>query len=468
MIVPPLVYLVVSIAFWQLANAVFVPELLANRLFELLPVSFIERGVQLMGPLAKQLAFANVALVYFGAYFVFAIYWERLRRMFGSAFYAAFALWCCNVLILFPIAGKGVFGYKLPQGPFAASLFLFAAHWILARMLQIQTPRTQPMNATTRRVLILAAAIGILAAVRRAYDTWFRPAGKIEQGTGTFPDLTGLSKEITPADEFYTVSKNSVDPVVREAAWKLEVAGEVKHPGSFTMEDLRKMRILSMYATLSCISNEVGGSWTGNARWTGVPLRDLIEAAGPAGNVHDVVLYAEDGYSDSIPLAKAMDPFCVLAYDMNNQPLTTAHGYPLRLIVPGIYGMKNVKWIRKIELHKDDYRGFWQKRGWDDDAPYKLMSRIDVARNGVVAGIAFGGDRGVSAVEVKIGDQPWRQAELRDALSPLSWVLWHLEADVKGKPVIVRMFDSEGQMQTGQPRPPFPDGSSGYHTVTGE
>jgi DMSO/TMAO reductase YedYZ molybdopterin-dependent catalytic subunit len=335
-------------------------------------------------------------------------------------------------------------------------------------MLQMQTPRTQPMNSTARRVLILAAAIGVVAAVKRAYDTWFRPSGKIEQGTGTFPDLTGLSKEITPADEFYTVSKNSVDPVVREAVWKLEIGGEVKNPGSFTMEELRKMRVLSMYATLSCISNEVGGNWTGNARWTGVPLRDLIEAAGPISSVHDVVLYAEDSYSDSISLAKAMDPLCVLAYDMNNEPLTTAHGYPLRLVVPGIYGMKNVKWIRKIELRKDDYRGFWQKRGWDDDAPYKLMSRIDVARNGVVAGIAFGGDRGVSAVEVKIGDQPWRQAELREALSPLSWVLWHLEADVKGKPVIVRMFDSEGQMQTGQPRPPFPDGASGYHTVIGE
>ena len=468
MIVPPLVYLVVSIAFWQLANAVFMPELLANRLFELLPVSFIERGVQLMGPLAKQLAFANIALLYFGAYFVFALYWDRLRQTFGSAFYAAFALWCGNVLILFPIAGQGVFGYKLPQGPFSASLFLFAAHWILARMLQMQTPRTQPMNTAARRVLILAAAIGVLAAAKRAYDTWFRPAGRIERGSGTFPDLTGLSKEITPADEFYTVSKNSVDPVVREAAWKLEISGKVKNPGSFTLENLRKMRILSMYATLSCISNEVGGSWTGNARWTGVPLRDLIEAAGPDGRVEDVVLYAEDSYSDSIPLAKAMDPFCLLAYEMNNEPLTTAHGYPLRLIVPGIYGMKNVKWIRKIELRKDDYRGFWQQRGWDDDAPYKLMSRIDVARNGVVAGIAFGGDRGVSAVEVKIGDQPWRQAELREALSPLSWVLWHLEADVKGKSVTVRMFDSEGQMQTAQPRPPFPDGASGFHTVTGE
>src|SRR6202043_2207865 len=105
------------------------------------------------------------------------------------------------------------------------------------------------------------------------------------------------------------------------------------------------------------------------------------------------------------------------------------------------YGMKNVKWITGIELRGDEYRGFWQERGWDNAAPYKLMSRIDVAKDGVVAGIAFGGDRGVSAVEVMIGDQPWKQAELRPPLSPLSWVLWHLEADVKAQGVMVRMID---------------------------
>jgi sulfite oxidase len=129
--------------------------------------------------------------------------------------------------------------------------------------------------------------------------------------------------------------------------------------------------------------------------------------------------------------------------------------------------MKNVKWITRIELRGDDYRGFWQRRGWDDAAPYQLMSRIDVANAGVIAGIAFGGDRGVSTVEVRIGQQDWRQATLRAPLSPLTWVLWHVEADAKGQTVLVRMTDGSGGVQVAQPAQPFPRGATGLHRVTG-
>ncbi len=467
MIVPPIIFLVVSIVLWQLAGAVFMPELLANRLFEILPASFIERGVQLMGPLAKQLAFANVTILYFGAYFVFSFGWERIRRLFGNVWMGSFVLWVLNVLILFPLAGKGVFGSQLPQGPFSASLFLFASHWMYARMLQFQAPRLHALTPAHRRGFILAAAIAMIAAAKRGYDVWFKPAGRVENGTGIFPSITGLSMEITPADQFYTVSKNSVDPFVTAADWKLTVDGSVDKPGTFVMSDLRKMGILSMYATLACISNEVGGPWIGNARWTGVPLAGVLKAVGLSKSAREVVFYASDGYTDSIPIERALQPLCLLAYEMNNQPLTSAHGFPLRLIVPGIYGMKNVKWITRIELRSERYHGFWQQRGWDDAAPYNLMSRIDVAKNGVVAGIAFAGDRGVSDVEVKIGDEPWRKAELSTPLSPISWVLWHINADVKGKGVMVRMIDSSGEPQVAQPMPPYPRGSTGLHRVTG-
>jgi len=466
-IVPPLIFLVVSIVLWQLAGAVFMPELLSNRLFEILPVPIIERGVQLLGPLAKQLAFANVTLFYFGFYFLFSLNWDRLRRFFGNAWYGAFALWGANVLVLFPIAGNGILGSELPQGPLAACVYLFAAHWIFARMLQLQAPRQQPLTTAARRGFILAIGLAVIAASKRAYDLWFRPAGRVENGNGQFPNITGLSKEVTPVEEFYTVSKNSVDPVVTAVDWKLEVSGLVEKPSSFAMDDLKKMTILSMYATLSCISNEVGGKWIGNARWTGVPLASVLKAAGLLHGVRDIIFHAADGYTDSIPLERALHPFCILAYEMNDKPLTSTHGFPLRLIVPGIYGMKNVKWIKGIELSSSDYRGFWQQRGWDDAAPYKLLSRNDVAKDGVVAGIAFGGDRGVRSVQVKVGDEPWREAMLRESLSPLSWVLWHLEADVKGKAVIVRMFDGEGEPQIAQPMPPFPEGSSGLHRVVG-
>jgi DMSO/TMAO reductase YedYZ molybdopterin-dependent catalytic subunit len=468
MLVPPIVYLVVSIVLWQLAGAVFMPELLTNRLFEILPVAWIEWGVQWLGPLAKQLAFANVAILYFGAYAVFSFSWDRLRNVFGNTFMASFALWTANVLVLFPIAGKGVFGYKLPQGAFSASLFVFASHWIFARMLQFQTPRSSsPISSPARRVFIAAGIFALIAALARAYRVAFKPAGRIEDGSGIFPDITGLSKEVTPSSEFYTVSKNSVDPVVAQAGWKLEVRGLIEEPFSLTLDEIRKLPSMTIFATLACISNPVGGDWIGNARWTGIPLPALLERAGVRNAARDVILHAADGYTDSIPLERARNPLCLLAYEMNDLPLTSVHGFPLRLIVPGIYGMKNVKWITAIELTKEDYRGFWQKRGWDDQAQYKSMSRVDVARGSTAAGIAFSGDRGVRTVEVKVGDQPWREAEMRRALSPLSWVLWHIEEDVRGKRVMVRMIDGAGQAQSAQPMPPFPQGSSGLHTLVG-
>ena len=316
------------------------PELLANRLFEILPASTIEHGVQMMGPLAKQLAFANVVLFYFLPYFIFAFTWHRLRCFFGSAFFGAAALWGANVLVLFPLADKGVFGAQLPQGPFAACFFLFVSHWMFARMLQIQEPRSQALTPAGRRVFFVAVGIGIIAAVKRGYDVWFRPAGRIVKGTGVFPNLTGLSKEITPADEFYTVSKNSVDPVVTAAGWKLDISGLGAKPVSLTMSDLRKMPVLSMFATLSCISNEVGGDWTGNARWTGVPLVSVLKAAGLAKGVRRRSCFMlRTDIRTAFPIDRATHPFCMLAYEMNEAPLTSTHGFPLRLIVPGIYGM---------------------------------------------------------------------------------------------------------------------------------
>jgi DMSO/TMAO reductase YedYZ molybdopterin-dependent catalytic subunit len=299
---------------------------------------------------------------------------------------------------------------------------------------------------------VVAVAAAVVAGLVRGYRVLFKPAK--------------WSDEITPTEDFYVVSKNSVDPVVPEAGWKLDVRGAAG-TSSYTLSQMRDLPSITMFATLACISNPVGGDWMGNARWTGVPLATLLQNAGAGTTTRDVVFHAADGYTDSIPIERAMQPLCFLAYEMNGARLTTSHGFPLRLIVPGIYGMKNVKWITSIELVDYDYRGFWQRRGWDDTAHYKLMSRVDIAREGFVAGVAFAGDRGVGSVQVRIGDEPWKEAELRPALSPITWVLWSLKADVKGKGVMVRMKSTDGEYQIAQPMPPFPEGSSGLHTVTG-
>ncbi len=262
MIAPPIIFLIVSIVLWQLAGAVFMPELLANRIFEILPVATIETGVRWLGPLAKQLALCQRR-----GRLLWDLLWIRTRlgtgwkRTFGNVWLGALVLWSANVLILFPLAGKGLFGIGLPQGGLSASVLLFASHWIYARMLQLQAPRRQPLSPAARRGFIVAAGLAIVATGKRAYDIWFRPAGRIDRGTGQFPSITGLSKEITPADEFYTVSKNSVDPVVTAPDWKLTVDGSVDNPSSLSMDGPpQNGRKLSMYATLACISNEVGGT----------------------------------------------------------------------------------------------------------------------------------------------------------------------------------------------------------------
>jgi hypothetical protein len=189
-----------------------------------------------------------------------------------------------------------------------------------------------------------------------------------------------------------------------------------------------------------------------------------------------VVLTGEDGYSDSFPLEKALEPGTLLAHHMNGEPLTPPHGFPLRALVPGIYGMKNVKWLKRIEVVDYDFKGYWQQRGWSDQAVIKTSSRIDLPGPGgyypeeasAIGGVAFAGDRGISAVEVSTdGGRTWLPAEAKQALSPYTWVLWLREwHPTPGRyEVLVRAADGTGELQTAEHHRPLPNGASGYHLV---
>jgi DMSO/TMAO reductase YedYZ molybdopterin-dependent catalytic subunit len=190
-----------------------------------------------------------------------------------------------------------------------------------------------------------------------------------------------------------------------------------------------------------------------------------------------VVLYADDGYSDSIHLSKALEPTTLVAVRMNGQTLPQGHGFPARLLVPGIYGMKHVKWITHIEVVNTDYQGYWQVRGWSDAAPIRLTSRIDTPLIGstlaahkptYIAGVAFSGNKGISEVDVSLdAGQTWQRATLKQPLSALSWVLWQLpwQPAPGTYTIVVRAIDLEGNVQDPNVEPPLPDGSSGYHTI---
>ncbi len=288
-----------------------------------------------------------------------------------------------------------------------------------------------------------------------------------------------LSAEVTSNDQYYVVSKNLVsDPIVDGKSWKLAIDGQVEHPFILNYQEVLALPMQKQYESMMCISNEVGGQYMSNALWEGVRLMDLLERAGVKPGASKVVFQAVDNYSDSIHLSKALEPTTLMAVYMNGVPLPQNHGFPARMLVPGIYGMKHCKWLTRIEVVNYDYRGYWQQRGWSDAAPIRMTARIDTPLDGTnvaanrttyIAGVAFSGKRGISEVDVSAdGGQTWQRATLKQPLSALTWVVWELEWRPKPGNYLVtaRAIDLESNVQSPIEEPPLPDGSSGYHTIT--
>jgi len=343
----------------------------------------------------------------------------------------------------------------------------------------VTEPGAVPDQIGRRRIVRGFAALGLLVgAVGAARALWLlrarsRPPAAVDE--------RGLPPPLTPISDFYVVSKNLSDPDVPLATWRLEVRGQVQRQLVLDMAALRQRPATRQIVTLECISNDVWGPYISNGEWVGIPLRNILLEAGPIEPLVDVVFTAADGYSDSIPFSLAMEPTVLLAYGLNGEQLPREHGFPLRLVVPGIYGMKNVKWITGIELSPTDYRGFWQQRGWSDVAIVQIHSRIDTPRGGTVVpvgrdvfigGIAFAGDRGIARVELSTdGGQSWQEAEREPPLSPYSWVRWWFwwQPAAPGRyRLVVRAWDGRGNLQPGDERPPLPDGATGWHRVTVE
>ncbi len=287
-----------------------------------------------------------------------------------------------------------------------------------------------------------------------------------------FDGIEGLAPRLTPLEDFYVVDTELFDPEVDADTWTLEVGGLVDRPFTLAYDELLGLPAVERLSTLECISNEVGGDLISTARFTGVPLRDLLERAGVRDAGLEVVATAVDGYADSISLEDAMAGDTLVVLGMDGMALPTAHGYPARLLVPGHYGMKQPKWLGSLEVVDRPFEGYWEARGWSKAAVVKTMSRIDTAVEGsdrvVVAGVAFAGTRGISRVEVSVDDgRSWDDAELETALSPLTWRRWRFAFTPSGSStVVVRGTDGEGEVQTQRVTAPHPDGASGYDRRT--
>jgi DMSO/TMAO reductase YedYZ molybdopterin-dependent catalytic subunit len=289
-------------------------------------------------------------------------------------------------------------------------------------------------------------------------------------------ELPDLASYVTGNDSFYRIDTALAVPRVDPETWTLRVHGRVRRPYTIDFDDLLSRPMVERFITLACVSNEVGGNLIGNARWLGVPVAELVEAAQPLPGADQVVSRSVDGWTCGTPTAALTDGRdALLAVGMNGAPLPAQHGFPVRMVVPGLYGYVSAcKWIAEIELSSfADYDAYWVPRGWSAQAPIKTQSRIDTPRAGaaagpvMVAGVAWAQHRGIERVEVRVDDLPWQEADLAETVSADTWRQWswRWEATPGEHRLMVRATDATGATQPPEVSPTHPDGATGWHTI---
>jgi DMSO/TMAO reductase YedYZ molybdopterin-dependent catalytic subunit len=295
---------------------------------------------------------------------------------------------------------------------------------------------------------------------------------------GATLDVAGITPWRTSNADFYRIDTALAVPRVAPQDWSLRVHGEVEQEVELTFDDLLASDLVERWVTLTCVSNEVGGDLAGNALWLGHPVRRVLARARPRDGADMVLSRSVDGFTASTPLDVLLrDDDALLAIGMNGEPLPLEHGYPVRMVVPGLYGyVSATKWVVDLEVTRFSERtAYWTDRGWSPRAPIKTASRIDVPRPFAdlaagpvtVAGVAWAQTRGIDGVEVQVDDGPWTPARLADAFEKDSWRQWvHTWDATPGNHTLrVRATDGTGQLQRGEKAPPMPDGATGWHSV---
>ncbi len=315
-------------------------------------------------------------------------------------------------------------------------------------------------------------------AVTAARDAVVLPAAPPPPPVPAGAQVEGAVAYVTSNADFYRIDTALYPPQVDPSTWELRIHGMVRNPVTITWEQLLQRPMVQRYVTLACVSNEVGGDLIGNALWLGAPMKDLLDEVEPLPGADQVVQRSTDGWTCGSPTAVLRDGRdALLAVGMNGEPLPVRHGFPVRMVVPGLYGYVSAcKWITEIELTRfSDFDAYWVPRGWSALGPIKTESRIDTPRNGAkrragpvtVAGVAWAQHRGITKVEVQVDNRPWAQATLAPAVSADTWVQWWYSwpATAGEHTLRVRATDKNGQTQTSTPAPPAPDGATGWHSV---
>ena len=431
---------------------------------------------------------------------------SALFAMFGFAAFLAAALQPLGSPLLALVnaalataAGVGTLRILLADAGFLAPLRLGPASWGEADdavTLPPSVPSISTPDWTRRRFLIrsLALMVGALATgtlgrllLDHGHSAGVPVSATLPAAAETVPPLTaaeslvepGITPIVIPNDSFYRIDTALLVPQVDASTWQLKVTGMVDNPLTFTYDQLTAMPLFEQYVTLSCVSNTVGGPLIGNTLWTGVHLKEVLARAGVQTGATQIVGRSVDGFTVGFPTAWALDPSRepMIAVGMNRVPLPAEHGYPARLVVPGLYGyVSATKWLTEIELTTlEAFDGYWIPLGWAKDGPILTESRIDHPSDGMnlatgpvdIDGVAWAPDRGVSKVEVRIDAGPWQPTLLSRAVSRATWVQWWLRWQATpGKHTIeVRATDGTGAAQTATVGGPAPAGATGYHQV---
>jgi DMSO/TMAO reductase YedYZ molybdopterin-dependent catalytic subunit len=477
----------VSLLVTNLLNARATPvEVVAEVVIEKTPGSISEPLIHLVGTYDKPLLIGGVtlAIVLLGA--VAGLLTAR-RTLFGHLVFWAMAA----VALVAAMTRPDFTPYSVL--PLAAGVIV----WTVA--LDFLTGRARPAPSlveSRRRFLLSAGGVAVAALVvggggrlvgraKRAVESG-RAALRLPVSRGTVPAGADSGSVRTtpwrvPNDDFYRIDTAVVVPAVSSKDWRLRIHGMVDKELTFSYEDLVGRGLTEAWVTICCVSNPVGGDLIGNAWWSGVRIADILAEAGVSPDADAVLQTSHDGWNCATPLAALTDDRnAMLAVAMNGKPLPIDHGFPVRMVVPGLYGyVSATKWLVDLEVTRfDQVEAYWTRRGWSEKGPVKTQSRIDVPRNGSgvragsvrVGGSAWAQHTGIARVEFQLDGGPWQQAELGGVPSVDTWVQWAGDAEVEpgDHTLVVRATDRSGYTQTSVPADVVPDGATGWHSVSFE
>ncbi len=484
--------LVVTLIMRVLGLGVFLPELAFDFVITRIPGSLESFFITSLGEGAKGLglvsALAAIEFVFgLGAVPFRLVQSLTRRRAAVIAIYTVVGTVVITLVVL-PLLGVGFGGAGTDVGAPFAILSQLVGSWLYAAVLDyilVDVASRHPEGfSPTRRQFFIGAAAGI-ASLAFAYEMFsaavVQPA---RLAFGSVADL--LAKEVTPTEDFYVVTKNLIDPTIDSSTWNLTVDGLVSSTLTLDYATLQskmqtgELPAVQEYATMECVSNEVGGNLIGTAKWAGIRLADLLNLAGIESTSDWVEFSCSDGYTVAIPRTKAMDAATLLVLDMNDAPLEDRHGGPARILVPGKYGMFSAKWLTRVTAIQGEYLGYWQQpgKGWTNDGPIETEALIAIPADGAVStgpttigGFAVSAADGISKVEVSTdGGTTWTAAQLRTPKDPrLTWVLWTFAwTPLSGGAyqIVARAYDGNGVVQTATVAPPYPNGASGYDQIT--